>query len=65
MNKKVLVTGATGFVGSAVARLLVERGYNLKTLVRPSSMLDNLKGLNVEIAYGDLKDVNSLEYALI
>lgn len=64
MNKKVLVTGATGFVGSAVARLLVNREYNLKTLVRPSSPLDNLKGLNAEIVYGDLRDVSSLENAL-
>ena len=64
MNKKVLVTGATGFVGSAVARLLIERGYTVNTLVRSTSSLDNLKGLNVEVVYGDLKDQNSLEIAL-
>ena len=64
MNKKVLVTGATGFVGSAVARLLINRGYNVKTLVRSTSSLDNLSGLNVEIVYGDLRDTISLENAL-
>ena len=64
MNKKVLVTGATGFVGSAVARLLIDSGYIVKTLVRSTSSLDNLKGLNVEIVYGDLRDVKSLENAL-
>lgn len=64
MNKKVLVTGATGFVGSAVARLLIDRGFLVKTLVRTTSSLDNLKGLNVEIVFGDLRDINSLEKAL-
>ncbi len=64
MNKKVLVTGATGFVGSAVARLLINRGFIVKTLVRSTSSLDNLRGLNVEIVYGDLRDINSLENAL-
>ena len=64
MNKKVLVTGATGFVGSAVARLLIDRGYIVSTLVRSTSSLDNLKGLNVEVVYGDLTDQNSLEIAL-
>ena len=64
MNKTALVTGATGFVGSAVARLLINSGYTVNTLVRSTSSLDNLKGLNVEIIYGDLKDQNSLEIAL-
>jgi dihydroflavonol-4-reductase len=64
MNKKVLVTGASGFVGSVVARLLIDRGYEVRTLVRSTSSLDNLKGLNAEIVFGDLRDVNSLEIAL-
>ena len=64
MNRKVLVTGATGFVGSAVAQLLIDSGYIVKTLVRSTSSLDNLKGLTVEIVYGDLRDVKSLENAL-
>jgi len=64
MNKKVLVTGASGFVGAAVARLLIDRGYSLKTLVRSTSSLDNLKGLDVEIVFGDLRDQKSLEIAL-
>jgi len=64
MNKKVLVTGASGFVGSAVVRLLIDRGYTVKTLVRTTSSLDNLKGLNAEIIFGDLRDIYSLEKAL-
>lgn len=64
MNKKVLVTGASGFVGSAVARLLVKRGFNVKTLVRSTSSQINLQGLQTEIVVGDLRDPDSLERAL-
>ena len=64
MNNKVLVTGATGFVGAAVARLLVSRGYEIKTLVRAASPRKNLLGLNTELVQGDLKDKESLKEAL-
>ncbi|MFZ0953525.1 MAG: NAD-dependent epimerase/dehydratase family protein, partial [Candidatus Sulfotelmatobacter sp.] len=42
---KVFVTGATGFLGSHVARALAEQGADLRLLVRPSSNLKNLEGL--------------------
>ncbi len=51
-----LVTGATGFVGSAVARALVARGYRVRALVRASSDRRNLDGVAVEIALGDIND---------
>ncbi len=57
---KVFVTGATGFVGSHVARLLKQQGADLRLLVRPSSRLENLEGLSAELATGDLRDSESL-----
>jgi dihydroflavonol-4-reductase len=55
-----LVTGATGFVGSAVARALAARGHELRLLVRPSSDRRNLAGLDAEVVTGDLTDPESL-----
>src|SRR5689334_6696934 len=55
-----LVTGATGFVGSAVARVLAQRGHALRLLTRPSSDRRNLSGLDAEIVTGDLTDAASL-----
>ncbi|AFZ24589.1 hopanoid-associated sugar epimerase [Cylindrospermum stagnale PCC 7417] len=51
---QVFVTGGTGFVGAHVVRLLLQEGYTVKALVRPSSNLGNLRGLPVEIVKGDL-----------
>jgi len=58
------VTGATGFLGSHVARVLSEQGAKLRLLVRPSSNLKNLEGLNAETATGDLRDPASFEKAI-
>ena len=59
----VLVTGATGFLGSAVARLLLADGHAVRLLVRPTSTGTNIEGLPVEVAYGDLRDTASLALA--
>ncbi len=61
---KALVTGATGFVGSAVVRELLQNGEEVKVLVRPSSDRLNLKGLDVEVAEGDITDYESIRSAL-
>ena len=61
---RILVTGATGFVGSAVARRLLARGHRVRALVRASSDLGNLEGLDVERVRGDLTDPPSLQAAL-
>jgi len=58
------VTGATGFLGSHVARVLAEQGASLRLLVRASSNLRNLEGLKAETASGDLRDPASLEKAM-
>ncbi|WP_426959937.1 hopanoid-associated sugar epimerase [Muricoccus radiodurans] len=60
----VLVTGASGFLGSAVARALVARGARVRALVRPTSPPGNLAGLDVEPVRGDLSDPASLAAAL-
>jgi dihydroflavonol-4-reductase len=61
---RVLVTGASGFLGSAVARALVARGAEVRALVRPTSPRDNVAGLGCEIVAGDLTDRASLGTAL-
>lgn len=58
-----LVTGATGFVGSHVARVLAEQGFALRLLVRSSSNPKNIEGLGGERITGDLRDPASLEKA--
>ena len=58
---KALVTGATGFVGAAVARRLLASGHEVRVLVRPRSDRRNLQGLAVDIVEGDLTDAQSVE----
>jgi dihydroflavonol-4-reductase len=58
--KPTLVTGASGFLGWHVARLLVERGHRLRALVRPSS---KIRELDVDPIVGDLRDAASVERA--
>lgn len=60
----VLVTGATGFVGGAVARALVHAGAKVRVLTRTGADLQNLAGLPVEQVHGDLRDRDSLRQAL-
>ena len=64
MSGRVLVSGANGFVGSAVVRALLRHGYPVRALARASSDTSNLEGLPVDIARGDLLDAASLERAL-
>src|ERR1039457_2109221 len=59
--KPVLVTGASGFLGWHVARVLLERGYPVRALVRPGSHVGELE---LETATGDLRDAASLERAV-
>ncbi len=54
------VTGATGFIGSHVVRLLRARGDRVRILVRPSSRPQNIEGLGCEIAEGDLREATPL-----
>jgi dihydroflavonol-4-reductase len=59
-----LLTGATGFVGSAVLRRLLAAGHDVRVLVRPGGDRQNLARLPIEIAEGDLCDHASLKHAV-
>jgi len=61
---KAFVTGATGFVGSHVARVLAGQGAELRLLVRPGSDTRNIDGLNAERVTGDLREPVSIEKAV-
>jgi dihydroflavonol-4-reductase len=61
---QAFITGATGFLGSHVARVLCEQGAKLRLLVRATSNMKNLQGLPAETATGDLRDPGSLEKAM-
>lgn len=63
-GQRILVTGGTGFIGSAVVRTLVARGAMVRVLARPSSDRRNLEGVGVELVAGDLEDARSLAPAL-
>lgn len=61
---RVLVTGATGFIGGALAARLAGRGDRVRALVRPTSSVEPLRRLGVELAAGDLADAASLRAAV-
>ena len=63
-KEKILVTGASGFVGSAVARKLVEAGFSVRALVRGTSPRAHLAGLGLDFFEGDLRDRKSVERAI-
>lgn len=64
MSDPILVTGASGFVGSAVARALLAEGHRVRVLVRPTSPRTNIAGLDVEVATGDIRDRAAVARAL-
>jgi dihydroflavonol-4-reductase len=61
---RTLVTGASGFIGSHVTRLLVARGDEVSVLVRETSRFDALEGLDVNVLYGDVRDRRSVRRAM-
>ena len=61
---KILVTGGSGYIGSAVVRELLSGKNKVKVLVRKTDDLSNLDGLDVELVYGDITDFHSILDAL-
>ncbi len=61
---RVLVTGASGFVGSHLAEALSRRGYAVRTLVRPTSDRRRLERFNVKFVEGDVTDAPSMSSAI-
>ena len=61
---KALITGATGFVGSALLRLLVKQDYDLQILKRPGANTHNLFDFDIKVIEGDLQNIESLESAV-
>ncbi len=64
MSDIVLVTGASGFVGAAVARAAVARGFKTRVLMRPTASRANIRGLDVEPVSGDMRDAASMAAAM-
>ena len=64
MSDLVLVTGASGFVGSAVARLLAAKGFSLRLAVRESSKRDNIHGIAAEVVTADMRNRAALIQAM-
>jgi dihydroflavonol-4-reductase len=63
-HSQTLLTGATGFVGSAVARALIDAGFPVRALVRPGSPRFHLGDLDLEFVEGDLRDPDSVVRAI-
>ncbi len=63
MNKKILITGANGFVGSAITKLALKKKFKVNVLVRHDADIKNLEEVKskIKIFYGDLRDIESLE----
>jgi dihydroflavonol-4-reductase len=61
---KTVVTGATGFIGSAVVRRLLGRGREVRCYVEPGASRQNLDGLDVEVVEGDINDRDAVGRAL-
>ncbi|MFA5956583.1 hopanoid-associated sugar epimerase [Hyphomicrobium sp.] len=59
------LTGASGFVGSAVARKLLDEGFSVRALVRKNSNRTNLGGIDVDVVEGDIRDASLVENAML
>src|SRR6266545_1014603 len=64
-SKRIVVTGAAGFVGSAIVRAFLAAGYSVRAMCRASGRRDNLAGLDVEIVDGDIRDADAVARAMI
>ena len=63
-NSTVAVTGANGFIGSAICNALVSENVSIVAIVEPNTATDNLKGIDCKIVEADVTDISSIEKAL-
>lgn len=63
-KEKILITGATGFIGCILTQMLLEQNYDVRCFVRKTSDIDFLKETSAEIVIGDLRDYKSIENAM-
>ena len=63
MAKKILITGANGFLGSSITKLGLKKGYKINALIRKKSDISNLKEFlsQINLFYGDVKNIDSLK----
>jgi len=64
LNERILVTGATGFVGNHLVRKLHEQGFQVRCLVRPTSIVSRLVDLGIEVTVGDIFDIKAISNAV-
>ena len=67
MNKKILVTGANGFLGSAITKIALKKKYKVSVLVREKADLKNLEQIqsSIQIYRGDLREIDSFRYPIL
>ena len=61
---KILITGANGFIGANIVRAALAKGYKVKAFVRQTSNLQTIQDLQIDFAYGDLREIESIHKAL-
>ena len=63
-QRAALVTGATGYLGRSVVTQLIDSGYRVRVMARPTSVINELERLGVEIVFGDLRDAQTVAGAV-
>ena len=65
MSKKILITGANGFLGSHIVKVALKKKYKVRAFIRENSDIKNLNGLDIEIVRGDLRNIQTIKEAVV
>src|SRR3990167_8767150 len=63
-NKRILVTGSSGFIGSVLANRLSQQNKRVKALVRVGGDISKIQNKNLKISYGDIRDYDNVDQAV-